>query len=41
MSNFNNDIEIYSDDSYNVDSDEEFSNDSDDSDKKMLMKKLE
>ena len=30
MSNFNDDIEIYSDDSYDVDSDEEYSDDSDD-----------
>ena len=33
MSNFDNDIEIYSDESYNVDSDREYSDDTGDSDK--------
>ena len=33
MSNFSDGIEIYSDDSYNVDSDQECSHDSDDCDK--------
>lgn len=33
MSNFSDSIEIYSDDSYNVDSDQECSHDSDDYDK--------
>ena len=44
--NFNNEIEIYSDDSCNVDSDEEYSDDSDNSDEenadeKIQMKKIE
>ena len=45
MSNFDNDIEIYSDESYNVDSDREYSDDTGDSDKensngKIQMKKI-
>ena len=45
MSNFSDGIEIYSDDSYNVDSDKECSHDSDDYDNehfdgKMLVKKI-
>ena len=39
--NFNNEIEIYSDDSYNIDSDEEYFDDSDGSDEKIPMKKIQ
>ena len=39
--NFNDEIEIYSDDSYNVDSDEEYSDDPDLSDEKIPMKKIQ
>ena len=39
--NFNDDIEIYPDDSCNVDSGKEYFDDSDDSDKKMSVKKIQ
>ena len=39
--NFNGKIEIHSHDSYNVDSDEEYSDDSDDYDEKNPMKKIQ
>ena len=42
MCNFNDNIQFFSDeDSYNEDSDEEYSDDSDDSDGEILMKKFE